>query len=181
MEQLETDFTALFTGGDMPEPHARLAILRFTTIFSLYEAKLCSCEASQSRSADYAKEFLRLGFRDVETLSDVFQHCKKRYFPGGEESSNFKSLCGYRSDGKKPATPKFLREAITNIFQHSEPTLEDKLTVCLFFCFRLRNNLFHGPKWNHNINYQSENLNLAADLLLSILLETKEKSWSFYK
>jgi hypothetical protein len=181
MEQLETDFTALFTGGDMPEPHARLAILRFTTIFSLYEAKLCNCEAKQSSSNDYAKEFLRSGFSDVAKLCDVFQHCKKRYFPGGEESSKFKSLCGFRNGGKKSATPTELRNSITEILQHPEPTIEDKLTVCLFFCFRLRNNLFHGPKWNYNINHQSENLNLAADLLLSILLETKEKSWSFYK
>ncbi len=55
-----------------------------------------------------------------------------------------------------------------------------QLELCLFVCFRLRNNLFHGPKWRYYLEGQEELLLTAGTLIHSILSKAHGKDdWEF--
>jgi len=179
MEQFETEFNDLLDGGVPINTATHTAILRFTTFFSFFEAKLCNFDGKQADSESYAAQFLRSGFKDVECLNNVYDHCRKRYFGSEEADRQFLSLCGCESWRTRPATTDKRRTGMHGILELSVPSPEQKLTFCLFFCFRLRNNLFHGPKWNNNMNKQCDNLHHASNLIYSILIETKGSLWRF--
>ncbi|WP_150547052.1 hypothetical protein [Citrobacter amalonaticus] len=60
----------------------------------------------------------------------------------------------------------------------SDPLVQ--LGLCLFVCFRLRNNLFHGPKWRYFLEGQEGLLLSAGDLIHSILSNVpKQDDWAF--
>lgn len=178
MEQFEADLNALFDGGNYIEHHTHVAILRFTTLFSFFEAKICDFEGKQKLSEEYAIKLLGHGFDDFESIERVYSYCLNRYLHENEVTGDFLSLCGCERWRQRPATSAGLQTAITSILKLTEPQTDQKLMVCLFFCFRLRNNLFHGPKWNHNINYQVGNLHQASDLIYTILRATKGTLWN---
>ncbi|EFA4522680.1 hypothetical protein E0355_21680 [Escherichia coli] len=57
---------------------------------------------------------------------------------------------------------------------------EIQLGVCIFVCFRLRNNLFHGPKWRYLLDGQEDLLLIAGKFIHSILLQVPSRDgWEF--
>jgi hypothetical protein len=178
MEQFEAEFNALFDGGNSIEHSTHMAILRFTTLFSFFEAKICDFEGKQGLSEEYATTLLAHGFDDIECLDRVYSYCQNRYLQDNEVTGDFLSLCGCEQWRQRRATSARLQAAVTSTLKLAEPQTDQKMMVCLFFCFRLRNNLFHGPKCNHNINYQVGNLHQASDLIYSILRATKGTLWN---
>ncbi|EBI3714135.1 hypothetical protein DRX78_13060 [Salmonella enterica subsp. enterica serovar Oakland] len=64
--------------------------------------------------------------------------------------------------------------------QEKSTAPQTQLELCLFVCFRLRNNLFHGPKWRYFLNDQEELLLEAGNFIHSILYRAKNPNgWTF--
>lgn len=106
------------------------------------------------------------GFSSVHTIFS------ERYV---NDKSKFESLCGELHHTSQKA-----RDDCFSAMQAMTTEPETQLAVCLFVCFRLRNNLFHGPKWRYFLEGQEGLLLSAGDLIHSILsCVPKEDGWAF--
>lgn len=157
----EIDFNEILKDGNHIYPITFEAIQRFTLLFSLFEAKLLNCEGSQGNSGNYATDLLSSKLVDINHLNHVYGYFANRYAEIHGGGGNYQSLCGTRGGN--------MGNTVSTIINSPSPSDEQKLTACLFIAFRLRNNLFHGPKWLYTINDQVDNLNTASIILHSIL------------
>ncbi|CAI1818719.1 Uncharacterised protein [Serratia fonticola] len=163
----ESEFNDLLKNGECPSKETFESIQRFTLSFSLFEAKLLKCDGSQGESKNYASLFLSKELVDIKELDRVFEYFAERYARNGDSTQRYSILCGDRGGKLQPVVAK--------TFSSQEQNSEDRLTACLYVLFRLRNNLFHGPKWLGNMDKQVPNLNAASDLILNILRISREK------
>lgn len=167
----EDEFNEIISDGPHISAHTFEAINRFTLLFSLFEAKLLDCKGRQLLSKDYAKYFISRNLVDVEKLNSAYIHFKNRYADSNGGENRYLKLCGDRG-GK-------LQNLVRNILISASPSVEERLTACLYIAFRLRNNLFHGSKWLHNMERQVNNLNSASMILRSILhISRRNNEWS---
>ncbi|WP_273854436.1 hypothetical protein [Serratia liquefaciens] len=157
----EIEFNEIMMDGNHISPTTFEAIHRFTLLFSLFEAKLLNCEGSQGKSGQYATDFIASGLVDVAHLDSSYGYFENRYSDANHGKGRYQTLCGNRGGE--------LGNVVNKIINSASPSIEEKLTACLFIAFRLRNNLFHGPKWLYNIAYQVDNFDAASHIIQSIL------------
>lgn len=170
----EIEFNDIMMEGNHISPPTFEAIHRFTLLFSLFEAKLLNCKGSQGKSERYATTFISSNLVDIGHLNHVYGYFANRYADAHGGKSKYQKLCGNRGGS--------LGKTVRTIINSSSPSDEKKLTACLFIAFRLRNNLFHGPKWLYTMNDQVDNLNEASNILHSILRISRiAKVWSVDK
>lgn len=170
----EIEFNEIMMDGNHIYPITFEAIQRFTLLFSLFEAKLLECKGSQGKSGSYATDFLSSKLVDINHLNHVYGYFANRYAEAHGGKSDYQSLCGTRGGD--------MGNTVSTIINSPSPSDEQKLAACLFIAFRLRNNLFHGPKWLYTMNDQVNNLNEASNILHSILQTSRiAKVWSVDK
>jgi hypothetical protein len=92
--------------------------------------------------------------------SKYLPYLKERYFIGGELTPHFQNLHIERS-----GNPEEIAEALSN----EDASKKTKLIGCLGIIFRLRNNLFHGEKWQYQLRDQKSNFEHATNFLLSCM------------
>lgn len=170
----EIEFNDVLMDGYHLSAHTFEALQRFFLLFSLFEAKLLNCEGFQGDSVDYAKDLISKKLIHDDDLNRSYQYFKDRYTDAHSGQQRYTELCGKRG-GK-------LESPVYNIIHSTSPSDDEKLTACFFIAFRLRNNLFHGPKWLYKMDNQVDNLHAASVVLLSILRISRQKNvWDVYE
>lgn len=148
------------------------AVNRYFLYFSFFESLLLDCAGSQRKSSNYATKLLQMEVVDFDVLERTYQFFAKRYL---NDVIKFESLCG-----ELKHTSQVAREEQLAALHAMTKDPHVQLGVCLFICFRLRNNLFHGPKWRYFLKDQEELLLSAGDLIHSILSKVpRPDDWAF--
>lgn len=167
-----SEFDELINGEGRITPEILTAVNRYFLYFSFFESLLLNCAGTQRKSVQYAKRLLKMQIVDLNVLKRVYEKFSERYV---NDRCKFESLCG-----ELKHTPEDVREEHFSSMQAMTNDPEVQLGVCLFVCFRLRNNLFHGPKWRYFLEGQEELLLSAGDLIHSILSRApKQDGWAF--
>ncbi|HGI7029138.1 TPA: hypothetical protein ACJVFL_002467 [Klebsiella aerogenes] len=167
-----TEFDELINAEGRITPAILTAVNRYFLYFSFFESLLLNCAGSQWKSEKYAKRLLQMEIVDKDVLKRTYMFFSERYLI---DKRKFESLCGELQHTSQKARDDHFSsmQAMTD-----DPLVQ--LGVCLFVCFRLRNNLFHGPKWRYFLEGQEELLLSAGDLIHSILsLFPKQDGWAF--
>lgn len=134
----------------------RRAIQHFALLWSLLEAKLLATHGSQGAIHDAVERIRAVNRLHVTSLAGPLAHFRDRYWQDGELTARFDSL---------NMTAKQVPTVQPVLAGHDEPAAV--LTALLLIVYRLRINLFHGPKWSYGIagqraNFENANLVLIA-------------------
>lgn len=168
-----TEFDTLLNAKGKITTSMLMAVNRYFLYFSFFESLLLGCSGGQKKSSDYAKALKDRGFFDESVIRSTFSVFADRYIT---ERQRYESLCGE----DRHTNPK-TKEKYYEVMHAKADNLVTQFELCLFVCFRLRNNLFHGPKWRYFLDGQEELLLTAGTFIHSILekVPRSEDGWDF--
>ncbi|HDK6484406.1 TPA: hypothetical protein ACHJBU_003993 [Klebsiella pneumoniae] len=166
------EFDSLINAHGKITPSLLTAVNRFFLYFSFFESLLFDCAGSQYKSVQYAKKLLEMGVVDKALLKKTYDFFSERYLGDGIK---YDSLCGQLKHTSQETKTEYY-----TVMEAKTTDPQAQLALCLFVCFRLRNNLFHGPKWRYYLKGQEELLTMAGNLIHSILSNVPKKDdWEF--
>jgi hypothetical protein len=138
----------------------REAIAYFCLLSSLFEAQQLKHAASASSIVEHMRQWDLQGRLDVKLFHDPLTYFKNRYFSGGDFTHLFHDLI-FRSRDRRPLVEDVLRGANQNA--------RDSVIALMLIVYRLRNNLFHGEKWDYGLEDQEVNFKTANRVLTRAL------------
>ena len=141
-------------------PELKNVILHFTLLWSLFEHKLCAENANVSSIEHKCEQIKAKLDSSKEKFDEFLYYFRARYITESITNSSFDSL-EFRTNDKKDLVEQVLKLEETNIL--------NIVIALLIIVFRYRNNLFHGLKWQNNIEGQEDNFDNANRLLIKIL------------
>jgi len=137
----------------------RTAIHHFTLLWTVFEARLLGTNASPAqirRLVDCLRDANRI---DPVALAPSLDYFRDRYWSALGPTPAFPHL--RLRDNERPDVERALSGQIE--------TPSAILTALLFIVQRLRNNLFHGPKWNGGMVDQRRNFQHASRILMATM------------
>lgn len=158
MAQL-SDIEALVPGFAKLTKEERDAIQLFTLFWALFESRVLNNNFSHSQ---IKKKVFGLNFKEIGTdwFSSPLEYFRERYIDQGKPNGSF---YGLRFRGKDNA------ETVQQILTGENDNPNEQLLACLIIVYRYRNNLFHGYKWENELQGQFENFTHATELLKNYL------------
>ena len=131
------------------------AIFHFTLLWSLFENRVLGRNGNvrKIRTAVENNSF------DLAKFDDSLAHFKNRYVQNGEMSYLFDRLFP-QNNGK---------ELVAAVLKGEEEHPNECVIALLIIVYRLRNNLFHGSKWEDEIQGQQKNFNHANKVLMEAI------------
>ncbi len=143
----------------LPGPD-RGAILDFTFLWSLFEARIMNSSGSavaiRNKVFEWeANKSLCSGLYDEDLV-----YFQDRYSEGGELSGHFEFL---------KLRPSDYPDVVKTVILGTNRNRRDRQLALLMIVWRLRNNLFHGEKWEYEIRDQLENFTHANNVLKHLL------------
>ncbi|MGP5451227.1 hypothetical protein ACTXOX_26175 [Pseudomonas helleri] len=138
----------------------RNAIADFSMVWSLFEGTALGGFCNIPEIRKLAEKLAAQNKIEHCNMNAYLPYLKQRYFVNGELTHHFEHLHIERS-----GNPAEIVEALCNEGA-SEKT---KLIGCLGIIFRLRNNLFHGDKWQYQLRDQKPNFINATKFLMSCM------------
>ena len=140
-------------------PAERRAIRDFTLLWSLFEARLTNTSASIPTITAAMERLEAADLLDLAALARPLAYFRDRYAPKGGILPRFEAL---RLNGQgRPVVERVLCD------EPAEPA--EIATGLMIIVYRLRNNLFHGNKWNDGIYDQRENFRSANQILMALM------------
>lgn len=136
------------------------AIIHFTLLWSLFEAKTLDTRASARKIVGVAKHWEKEKQLKLEDFADYLSYFQGRYYESGEFNQHFAGLHFQDHDNQA------LVEAV---LKGEAKDIADIAGALLIIVWRLRNNLFHGVKWGTEIQGQLGNFTNANALLMRAL------------
>lgn len=145
--------------GDLSDQE-KSAIMHFTLLWSFFEAKALRTNASSNCILTLVHEWAAQNRLNLAPFSQSLTYFKNRYFNGGEFSHLFHGLKLRRGDSPELVKQVLRGESINDA---------DCVAALLIIVYRLRNNLFHGMKWDYDIRYQLDNFKNANNTIMAAL------------
>jgi hypothetical protein len=136
------------------------AILHFTLLWSLFEAKVLSNNASSNRVLALVHDWEARHILDASKFHQPIEYFKSRYFNNGDFT--------YYFDGLR-LRPNDTPELVKNVLRGANSDPADSVAALLIIVYRLRNNLFHGEKWSYELRDQFENFTNANQALMAAI------------
>jgi hypothetical protein len=136
------------------------AILSFTFLWSLFEAKVMACNATADTISAKVDQWRDAGTLDAEQYGAELAYFRARYFENGAFTDRFSGL--KLKPSNQPAVVQSVLDATNN-------DARDRLFTTLMIVLRFRNNLFHGEKWAYEIQDQRPNFIHANSVLMRLL------------
>lgn len=136
------------------------AILEFSLLWSLFEARVLNKRGSSDGIISVTHKWFSLGLIEESNFLDCLKYFKNRYYSDSEPTKHLNKLNLRRNDNP---------ELVHAVLKSENKDLADCVAVLLIIVYRLRNNLFHGIKWDYGIKGQLENFNNANTILMSAL------------
>ncbi len=168
-----TEFDSLINAKGKITTSMLTAVNRYFLYFSFFESLHLGCSGGQKKSSAYAKALKDKAYFDENVIRTTFNMFSDRY---SKDKHRYESLCGEGGH-----TSHETKEKYYGFMCEKSEDLITQFETCLFVCFRLRNNLFHGPKWRYFLDGQEELLLTAGTFIHSILDKTprSEDGWVF--
>lgn len=139
----------------------RQAILQFTLLWSLFEATLCYPEpASVQLFWQKVGSWGAMQLVGQIEFIDSLAHFRDRYFQAGAFTPSFSDL-----NFRRPDRVGDVQAVLNGTDNRPDAVLVALLTII----YRLRNNLFHGPKWMYRLAGQTPNFAHANVALIALL------------
>jgi hypothetical protein len=138
----------------------REAIAYFCLLWSLFEAQQLKHAASASSIVEHVKQWELQGRLDAQLFHNPLTYFTRRYFSTGEFTHLFYDL-NFR--------PHDRRLLVENVLRGANQDARDSVIALLLIIYRLRNNLFHGDKWDSGLKNQEENFTNANHVLMRAL------------
>jgi len=158
IEWLERNVSGFF--DELPSED-REAIFYFTLLWSLFEATALNMKGSVGSIRRFVCQLADKNCLVVEDFELSLDYFRQRYFPNGTASPLFSDLNFRRNDNE---------ELVQQVLKGTGDNSIDKVIALFIIIYRLRNNLFHGNKWNNDgIQGQRENFNNANAALMNAL------------
>lgn len=136
----------------------REAIAYFCLLWSLFEAQQMANDANAKRICDQVRQWELQGALNMQVFEKPLGYFKNRYFSHNEftyHSLHFRS--------------RDYRTIVESVLSGASHAAGDVLIALLLIAYRLRNNLFHGAKWNDELREQEANFKNANQVLMMAL------------
>lgn len=143
----------------LPGPD-RQAIFDFAFLWSLFESRVMENSARADRIRCLVDAWSAEGTLEAELYNDELTYFRQRYFYNGALTHHFQYLKLRSSD-----SPELVKSVIQGV--NDEP--RDRMLALLMIVWRLRNNLFHGAKWDYELRDQLANFTHANGILMRLL------------
>lgn len=137
------------------------AIYHFALLWSLFESRVLN---SQGRidNVELVPDTLAAKLTDVRRFDNALGHFRQRYVqPNGDFTAVYRSLSFGPNENRRPIVESMLAAV------PQSPT--ETLRGLLIIVWRLRNNLFHGLKWDNEIRDQLDNFRHANEAIMTTL------------
>lgn len=144
--------------GALPKEE-KVEILDFTLLWSFFEGRFLGNNASMPKIREFARNFPDKTIDRLQ-LNEIANYFRSRYIEAGDYSYRYHHLHLNRSG--KP-------QEVEDMLRGNAQTARDCLVGCLGIIYRYRNNLFHGEKWNYQVQEQLENFRQSNRLLISLM------------
>lgn len=141
-------------GGLHPEEIE--AIRDFTLLWGLFEGKAMGMEGSQPKVVA-AVDRMALPNPLVPEMAEALVFWRHRYWQEGAPTPAFGAL-HFR--------PNAYRRLVIEVLSEARDGRAEVLKALLLIILRLRNNLFHGVKWQYFLHDQFENFSHANRVLM---------------
>lgn len=138
----------------------REAIFHFLLLWSLFEARALQTSASASRITDTVHKWAAQDKLRMEPFQKTLNYYRQRYCIAGQETGRYKQLRLRENDNSA---------LVWSVLQGADDSPEDCVAAILIIVYRLRNNLFHGVKWEYGLSGQIDNLVHANAVLINAL------------
>ncbi|MGC8343624.1 hypothetical protein [Pantoea ananatis] len=153
----EKDITWIFGSSIHLSQNLLEIVLKFTLAFSYAENQLMDGMSTTRHARNYANAMIaKPSFKFFDSAS----YFQSRYSEEDGFDQKLRILCN---------NDKHSYEQITYAFGSTEATQLDKLEALFRIVIRLRNNLFHGEKWNYLLSDQERNLSMATHFIVDAL------------
>jgi hypothetical protein len=137
----------------------RIAIHHFTLLWTVFEAQLMGTHGSPAEIRSVVERLRHGHVIDPISLMPSLAYFRDRYWGTAEPKTPFPYL--RLGNNERPDVERVLSGQVE--------TPEAILTALLFIVHRLRNNLFHGPKWNGGMADQRRNFQHAGRILMATM------------
>lgn len=138
----------------------KAAIADFVLLWSLLEARILNTNGSAATICAAVEGWRDAGTLDPAPFDDAFAYFRDRYFKAGQFTYHFDHL-HLRAADREPLVRAVIAGA------DNDPA--NRLIAILIIVFRYRNNLFHGLKWQHQLQGQFDNFTTANKVLMRVL------------
>jgi hypothetical protein len=138
----------------------RTAIMHFSLLWSFFEAKMLNTRASATAILTLTHNLAAQGRLNVIPFTKSLDYFRDRYYKDGVATDYFSGL-NFRGNDNQALVRAVLKRENTN------PA--DCVAALLIIVYRLRNNLFHGVKWEYEIEGQLDNFTHANTVLMAAL------------
>lgn len=139
----------------------RDAIDDFSFLWSLFEGKVMNRNCNLPRIRNFVQQLEEQGRLELLEVEPYIVYLRNRYFREGEVTGHYYGLnLGVHNN----------TEEVLETLRNEDAPVVVKVIGCLIVIYRLRNNLFHGEKWQYNLEGQLDNFTHANDFLKLIML-----------
>jgi len=138
----------------------REAIFHFSLLWSFFEARALRTRGSAGAILTVTREWASNGQLTLAPFEESLAYFRARYVANGEPTQLFDGLA--LRNNHMPAL-------VFSVLKGENTNVADSVAALLIVVFRLRNNLFHGVKWDYGIGGQRENFTHANAALMSAL------------
>lgn len=135
-------------------------IYDFSLLWSLFEGCKLDCNCNVGEIRKFVSKIEQHGRLDDINLSEYVSYLRNRYYVDGSLTRHYAHLHVERS-----GNPAEVLEMLCS----KECSTKVQLIGCLVIVFRLRNNLFHGEKWQYQIQGQYDNFQYANGFLRCLM------------
>lgn len=135
------------------------ALADFALIWPYFESEALGQDANHDRIVDLAQGLETAGRIDEERLGPALDYFVGRYVSGGGFTQHHQGLNLRARDGA----------LVNGVLLGNLTRPGQRLAGALLIVYRFRNNLFHGPKWDYDIQGQQTNFETATALLIAVL------------
>jgi hypothetical protein len=145
--------------ADLPDDD-RQAIMEFSLLWSLFEAKALDANASAKAIELLVQRWSKEGKLNGVGLDEHVDYFRDRYFDHDDFIDRFEKLNFRRNDKA---------DLVKAVLRGEQDGAVEAASALLIIVYRLRNNLFHGEKWAYELREQSDNFCHANAVLMRAL------------
>lgn len=138
----------------------RNAIRDFSLLWSLFEGTVLDTNANADAIIRMTDQFGAQQKLTLVPFQPAIRYFCDRYYDGGDSTPEFDGL-RFRANDQRP-----LVEMVISGQSNDDSEI---LSAILIIVLRLRNNLFHGNKWSHEIQGQLENFRNSNNVLMAVM------------
>lgn len=136
------------------------AIADFALLWSLFESRILNTTGNAATICNTVEQWQAAGALDAGAFAAEITYFRQRYYAEGAFTDHFSHL-HFRNPDRE--------HMVRSVIDGSDSDPHHLVAAMLIIIYRYRNNLFHGVKWQYNLEGQLDNFSTANAALMKIL------------